>query len=180
MKREREKEKERGDDEEKVEVRQYVVDDLISQIIAPQEQYERAMIVYNNLMEQLHLQQISPEKEVKILHQIWTGLTSVLGVFHSEIYRVRGMLLTALLIIGDTQTALQHCLYLVSYQLLTLHLTPSHPLLGLQLFTLGDLYREEGHMEEAKKTYEWTKEILQVAYGPDSDFVQRINQCLSV
>lgn len=83
--------------------------------------------------------------------------------FHRELYRYRCQLLTLLVITGDEANAYRTCCRIVSYLALAFINMPIHPLLGIQLFTLGDL-AQETHPELARQYYSWSYEILSICY----------------
>eukprot|EP01038_Epipyxis_sp_PR26KG_P013139 gene13139-17607_t len=86
------------------------------------------------------------EKSVALLEKIYQP-------FHFELYKVNCELLTAYLIEG-------------------FHL-PNHPLLALQLFTLGDISVQINQIEYAKKIYTWTIEMLLITHGENSSLYNR-------
>lgn len=59
------------------------------------------------------------------------------------------------------------CRRIVSFLALTLGHLPFHPLLGLQLFTLGDLCTMVGQKEDAAAFYDWCGEILARTHAAD-------------
>ena len=59
------------------------------------------------------------------------------GPFHVEMHKIRGKLLTAYLMLGDQLLAYKVCSQIVCYLILSLLNMDNHPLLGVQLFTLG-------------------------------------------
>eukprot|EP00597_Dinobryon_sp_UTEXLB2267_P019542 CAMPEP_0201100042 /NCGR_PEP_ID=MMETSP0812-20130820/8999_1 /ASSEMBLY_ACC=CAM_ASM_000668 /TAXON_ID=98059 /ORGANISM="Dinobryon sp., Strain UTEXLB2267" /LENGTH=118 /DNA_ID=CAMNT_0047356249 /DNA_START=92 /DNA_END=448 /DNA_ORIENTATION=- len=105
-------------------------------------------------------------------------LQSVCGPFHHELYAVRGKLMTAYLLAGEYEKAFEQCQQVVSYLVLSLQHVPYHPLLGLQLFTSGDLASHCGENVYAEEMYRWSRKILSVAYDGDNDLLVRLNDCL--
>eukprot|EP01041_Mallomonas_annulata_P008035 gene8035-16466_t len=158
------------------------VDDLLSEIIrehSSQEEYELVTSQCNTTMEYIHTNQVPLHQELELLQSVYTSLRTLCGPFHTEVYKVRAALMTAYLENGETALAIDHCVYLVCFQCIALHGIPYHPLLALQLYTLGDLLAGENQTHTAKKIYQWTREILLVAYGENSDFVKRLNTALT-
>lgn len=82
------------------------------------------------------------------------------------------------LVVGNYTAALEECSYLVSFLCLVYRRIPLHPLLGLQLFTLGDLLHATGDEEKAMKIYSWSKEILKSTHGAKSDLSIRLDSLL--
>lgn len=64
--------------------------------------------------------------------------------------------------VGDNEGAYRICSQVVSYLTLSLINMQKHPLLGVQLFTLGDLAGLCNHYEQAKAYYEWCFEVGEV------------------
>jgi hypothetical protein len=97
--------------------------------------------------------------------------------FHRELYRYRCQLLTLLVITGDEANAYRTCCRIVSYLALAFINMPIHPLLGIQLFTLGKSLHltclpisayssriagdlaQETHPELARQYYSWSYEV---------------------
>lgn len=82
-----------------------------------------------------------------------------------ELYKARGDRLQSLIVAGDTPGATLECEKLVSFLCLALNHLPNHALLGLQLFTLGDLYEAGGSSTEAKLVFRWAYKVFQVSHG---------------
>jgi hypothetical protein len=59
---------------------------------------------------------------------------------------------------GDEENAYRVCSQVISYLILSLMNMPYHPLIGIQLFTLGDL-SQNTHPELAVPFYEWALEV---------------------
>ena len=94
---------------------------------------------------------------IDLLTSALARLLKVCGPLHYEVYSVRGKLMTTYLLIGfffrvaassplflffllrsgHVDNALEQCKWLVAYLCVALSHFPLHPLLGLQLFTLG-------------------------------------------
>ncbi|CAJ1955948.1 unnamed protein product [Cylindrotheca closterium] len=94
-----------------------------------------------------------------------------------ELYQVRGDLLGTLIVAGQTKEAIQQCEYVVAFLVSILcdketANCPNHPILGLQLFTLGDLYTSVGWDDKAQRTFAWARKIMLVSHGKDSDMVK--------
>lgn len=126
-------------------------------------------------------------EEVLCLRVAEQMLREVCGLYHLELYKVRGSLMTAYLVqgrllfsliivslrvtSGDYQSALELCRHIVGF-LSTILVVPYHPLLGLQLFTLGshtqsatcsftlgDILQMVGDEQSAASAYEHAKEV---------------------
>ena len=54
-----------------------------------------------------------------------------------------------------------------------------HPMLGLHLYTLGDLYSQTGQREKARRAYEEALEILSITHGPESDLAVGLKKILA-
>ena len=62
---------------------------------------------------------------------------------------------------GDLNKALSYCFKVVGYLFITFSDVPRHPLLGLQLYTLGDiLMSQEGRTTEAHFVYSWSYNVM--------------------
>lgn len=85
------------------------------------------------------------QQEAKVIEKLLSIETKLFGAyykpFHRELYRYRCQLLTLLVITGDEANAYRYCCRIVSYLVLAFINMPIHPLLGIQLFTLGKSYR---------------------------------------
>ena len=122
------------------------------------------------------------EGELQSLRQCVGILSQLLQATRShetclELYQVRGDLLGSLLLAGETESAIVECEYVVAFLVSILcdqdasH-CPNHPILGLQLFTLGDLYSAVGWEDNAQKIFAWARTILMVSHGNESKMVQ--------
>jgi hypothetical protein len=61
---------------------------------------------------------------------------------------------------GDYERALRYCFLVVGYLRVVLCAVPRHPLLGLQLYTLGDiLTTRQGRAAEALHVYTWSHKV---------------------
>jgi len=121
----------------------------------------------------------TPQEEIGILSGAISLLTKLCGPFHTELYRAHGQLLTAHLLSGNYEGALSACLKVVGFLYLVLRDVPKHPLLGLQLFTLGDIMSEVGRpKEDVRIVYSMALDILVFAYGLENSLVQRLQALL--
>lgn len=96
-----------------------------------------------------------------------------------ELYQARCDRLGSLIVAGgqdNTKEALIECEHIVSFLCLALKHFPNHSLLGLQLFTLGDLYDSNRKSDEAQKTYIWARRNLQISQGRESEMVMLLNE----
>jgi len=100
--------------------------------------------------------------------------------FHHKLYAVRSLYLTSLLGCGgEIEDSIEQCEHIVSYIALVTSHMESHPLLGLQLFTLGDLYvraidkyESSGlstlhYKLKARAAFRWAKKVVAVSHGQD-------------
>lgn len=91
-----------------------------------------------SLTVQIQLQRLTNiQDEIQLLNRSITSLSQYCGVFHLELYKLRGQLLQAYLIEGNIDMATEICDFLVGFLYIAFFDVPNHPLLGLQLFTLG-------------------------------------------
>jgi len=105
--------------------------------------------------------------------------------FHGQLYSVRCSYLSALLADGRILQATQQCEHIVSFLAVVFSHVQRHPLLGLQLYTLGDLYSGTATMEDgsltddailsfkqkAKLAYDWAKSVMIVTHGTNDPMV---------
>lgn len=131
-----------------------------------------------------HMTSDNVEGELQCLEQAVSLLLSCGGSSLSrELYRVRGDLLGAYIVAGNVPRALAECQHVVAFLCVALVHVPNHPLLGLQLFALGDLLeaslQEGGGGGEAQCIYEWASQILTVSQGRDSEMVRLLNDKLN-
>ena len=113
--------------------------------------------------------------------------------FHLKLYVVRSLYLTSLLSCGgDIADAIEQCEHIVSYLSLVTSHVENHPLLGLQLFTLGDLYLRAIVKNEtessisslhyklkARATFRWAMKVMAVSHGQDDAFVKNLEENIS-
>lgn len=102
--------------------------------------------------------------------------------FHFHLYSIRCSYLTALLANERIEEAVEQCEHIVSFLAVAFSHVQNHPLLGLQLYTLGDLYSAMSDLSEqqctkdvfktkAKLTYTSAKDVLQITHGRDNEMV---------
>jgi hypothetical protein len=89
-----------------------------------------------------------------------------------QLYSARGDRLGTLIVVGDIGQAICECENIVAFLCLALGHFCNHAMLGLQLFTLGDLYEAGGYVSQAKLVYRWAYKILLVSHGPRSDITK--------
>jgi hypothetical protein len=117
-----------------------------------------------------------------------------LSPFHFQLYSIRCSYLSALLANGDIPRATEQCEHIVSFLAVAFSHTQNHPLLGLQLYTLGDLYNAatdtgcdesfQGALslslrEKALLAYSWAKDVMLITHGPDNIMVQLLGENIS-
>jgi len=86
-----------------------------------------------------------------------------------DLYQARCSYLSALLLSGKEHEAQHQCLAIVAFLLAIL--PPNHPLIGLQLYTLGDLSADVS-------IYRWSRKILRVSHGRQHHLVRRLDEQL--
>ncbi|KAL7467745.1 hypothetical protein ACHAXS_007983 [Conticribra weissflogii] len=109
--------------------------------------------------------------------------------FHVQLYSLRGKYCAALLTNGLVNDAIAECEHIVSFLAVAFSHIKHHPLLGLQLFTLGDLYSEASFNQDsdelmnlfgtkAELAYIWAKEIIMVTHDHSDPMVKALEQKL--
>jgi len=102
--------------------------------------------------------------------------------------------LSALLANGRILDGLEQCEHIVSFLAVAFSHVGCHPLLGLQLFTLGDLYSGvstlsdkrssvedvECHKKKAKAVFLWAKKVMFVTHGESDPMVKTLNDNLAI
>ena len=104
---------------------------------------------------------------IDVYHILGQRLSSLIAARHSSSEEER----TSILLTQLSKDSLDVCCKIVAIQCLALHKVPNHPLLGLQLFTLGDLYEENGYGNKAMTIYKWAYDVLRVCQGPSNFMV---------
>ncbi|KAL3795466.1 hypothetical protein HJC23_000824 [Cyclotella cryptica] len=112
--------------------------------------------------------------------------------FHFQLYSIRCSYLSALLANGDIPQAAEQCEHIVSFLVVAFSHIQNHPLLGLQLYTLGDLYNATADCGEtfqgssslnlremALLTYSWAKDVMLITHGPNNIMVQLLGENLT-
>ena len=82
--------------------------------------------------------------------------------------------MSTFLLSGQYRLAAVECEYIVNYLLLCYYTIPNHPLLGLQMFTLADLWETIGDTERAQDLYRMSNEILTITHGIHSEMCTRL------
>jgi len=91
-----------------------------------------------------------------------------------ELYQARGDYLSSLLLTGNLSEARRQCTAIVA--VLCLVFPSYHPLIGLQLFTLGDLEGACGDdLQKQQNIYKWARDVLRVSHGTQHDLVQHLD-----
>jgi hypothetical protein len=98
--------------------------------------------------------------------------------FNLPLYSVRSQYFTALLANQKIEEAVNQLEFIVSTLTVAFSHVQNHPLLGLQLFTLGDLYAYRGRASERKAylTYVYAKDIMVITHGVDHPMVLQLEQ----
>jgi len=95
---------------------------------------------------------------------------------YNQLYTVRCLYLSALLADGQIEEAVSECEHIVSFLAVAFGHVEKHPLLGLQLFTLGDLYSGTNEIVKAKLAYKWARNIMKVSHGESDPMIQALNE----
>jgi hypothetical protein len=91
---------------------------------------------------------------------------------------------------GNILAAVGQCEHIVSFLVISLSHVTNHPLLGLQLYTLGDLYlaaadigsdEREGTSnlnlhDKAMRAYTWARDVMLVTHGLNNDMVRTLEE----
>ena len=98
--------------------------------------------------------------------------------FNLQLYSVRSQYFTALLSNQKIEEAVDQLEFVISTMMVAFSHVLNHPLLGLQLFTLGDLYAYRGREWERKAylTYIYAKDIMVITHGVDHPMVLQLQQ----
>lgn len=101
--------------------------------------------------------------------------------FNLPLYSVRSQYFTALLANQKVDEAVDQLEHIVSTLIVAFSHVQHHPLLGLQLFTLADLYAHRGRAWERKAylTYIYAKDIMVITHGVDHPMVLQLEQKIS-
>jgi hypothetical protein len=99
--------------------------------------------------------------------------------FNLQLYSIRCSYLSALLAEGDILGAVEQCEYIVSFLAVSFSHVQNHPLLGLQLFTLGDLYVAASDLvrdvtsyrRKGLAVYTWARDVMLVTHGSDHSMI---------
>lgn len=112
------------------------------------------------------------QEECDLLESALFIQSRCLHELHREMYRTAGNALNLSLVLRRIPDAIRHCLHLIKFQRAAYGQNAYHPLLGLQLYTLGDLYTYEEKWSEAMLVLTEALEILRVTHGTQSEFVR--------
>ncbi|MGK3734381.1 MAG: hypothetical protein ACI8RD_000568 [Bacillariaceae sp.] len=150
-------------------------DAVIIEAIKVKQQQAKFFMMNGDLEDELS----SLKEVVQILKQLTLASGEEQLPLSLELYQARCDRLGSLIVAGgqdNTKDALIECEHIVSFLCLALKHFPNHSLLGLQLFTLGDLYNSNGKSDEAQKTYTWARRNLQISQGNKSEMVMLLNE----
>ena len=128
----------------------------------------------------------------KLLEERSGSNNEICTMFSIDVYRILGRRLSSLIAARHSSSeeestsmirklsndALDVCCKIVAIQCLALHEVPNHPLLGLQLFTLGDLYEENGYNSKASSIFHWAYHVLKICQGPSNFMVRMLEEKL--
>ena len=114
--------------------------------------------------------------------------TDSLVPFYEVAYAINCRYLSCCMVHGDLNRALLACERIVCTIMLAMighNFMLYHPLLGVQLYTLADLYEHNSNScsnssskEKATTLYRWARSILIVTHGEHNELVQRLNAFL--
>lgn len=115
------------------------------------------------------------EDSTKDLDECIIVLEDICGPFNFDLYQIRCRILNHYLLAGNPNKAFELCKLLVGHLMIALVTRfPFHPLLGLQLFTLGDLATESSFVEEAMGYYTCAEEMAILSHGRDAPICRRL------
>jgi len=120
------------------------------------------------------------QKAIDLFKDLGHGLSP----FNFKLYSIRCSYLSALLANGDIHGAVEQCEHVVSFLAVAFSHVQNHPLLGLQLFTLGDLYSAAADMgttnfrEKALLSYTWARDIMLITHGSTNSMVRSLEENL--
>jgi hypothetical protein len=136
-------------------------------------EHARVCMINGSLEDELAcLQEANKILESAVINEHNLPLPSVSTI---DLYKVRGERLGSLIVAGKTREAIFECEQIVAFLCLASHHLLNYSLLGLQLFTLGDLYEASGAVSKAKSTFCWARKIMTISHGNDSDMVELLN-----
>lgn len=106
--------------------------------------------------------------------------------FHGQLYSVRCAYFSALLANGQINEAVEQCEHIVSFLMVAFSQVQHHPLLGLQLYTLGDLYASAaggGHLatateimsKKSKQAHTLALRRMRITHGESDQMVQALH-----
>mmetsp|Transcript_27072 Transcript_27072/g.58034 ORF Transcript_27072/g.58034 Transcript_27072/m.58034 type:complete len:653 (-) Transcript_27072:2371-4329(-) len=133
------------------------------------------------------------QKAIELYTTRGNGGRKRLSPFYGQLYSVRCSYLSALLANGHILQAIEQCEHIVSFLALVFSHVQNHPLLGLQLYTLGDLYSGAVTMEgeslseetkcslkeKARLAYAWTQRVMIITHGANDPMVRTLEDNLS-
>ena len=149
------------------------VDKLTRQIRVTPDIYQSVLNKSSYLCLQYEHSQEDPIETVQYLEEAVGILHQVCGPYHIELYKARGLLLSAYLLNGDYKKSCVECMHLVNFLTVVYVNIPNHPLLGLQLYTLADLMSYEQH-PQAIEAYRWAYCILKITSSPNSEMISKL------
>eukprot|EP00934_Nitzschia_sp_Nitz4_P008491 Nitzschia sp. Nitz4//scaffold168_size48592//19265//20779//NITZ4_007048-RA/size48592-processed-gene-0.47-mRNA-1//1//CDS//3329538315//8481//frame0 len=158
---------------------EYVKVDDILQSTVNQRNQDRAM----DLRQQAKYRMLQDDNDGELAalteaeHLLQTG-TGMGGI---QLYSTRCDRLGSLLANGIMQEALVECREIVAFLCLVLTSVRNHPLIGLQLFTMGDLEEAVSGVNttSAHATYKWAHAVLTICQGSNSNMVQTLESKLA-
>lgn len=96
--------------------------------------------------------------------------------FNLPLYSLRSQYFTALLANQEIDEAVDQLEHIISALIVAFSHVENHPLLGLQLFTLGDLYALLGRDRQAHLTYIYATDVMKITHGGDHALVLQLDQ----
>jgi hypothetical protein len=144
------------------------------------------------------LQGLNEESSIVAWCDRWTSLKTKLRPFDESLYNVATKVFSELVyrciavgtpsdMTSESVKVLLECASLITsfITLTTYGATPAFPMLGLHLFTFGDVcrklrdeYKSSVSVPDALLLYQWAREILFVTHGPTSEYVNMLDDYL--
>lgn len=134
--------------------------------------------VNQNIQYIIYSSTVSLVEKFSVVLTAVTTLSELLHPFNLDLYSKRCQAFSAALMIDQREKAIELGHKLIEFLDHAYKEIPYHPLLGLQLFTLGDLNDEMGNKVESRQAYQRALEILRIAFGSDHEFCRILKEQL--
>ena len=133
-----------------------------------------------------------PELELQCIQRAYDIYTdNNLPPLGPQMYQILSRMLAPQLLLQNFSNALSTCQHLIACLCCSIQQIANqsigdekkeneyiHPLLGVQLFTLADLYEGNGRTSDATRAYQWSRRILRVSHGQASEMIQHLDSIL--